>query len=400
MRWRPFYLAQLKLALAQPFALAFVVLALTFSLALGLIAQNKTDRQLTVAFVLEDSNQLANRLVALTARQETLDVVVMSRQAAFKALNQDKLEAVFVVTERFSEQIAQGAYRRLVERYTSPSARYTAMVSEPVIASAMLLWAESRLLQQTERALNELDLAYSDAIRDDHIRRMDAVWINDTTIRISEIVQDVALPPDSQTEPERGPLAQVLGWYAALCVFYLMACPAWILDLKRPSLAERVAQLNVRGWQILLLASLAPVTICLAGGLLAGTGAGLFLYAGLFRVIAALPALLVFLLATVGQMLVLARWMRQTLLFLFAAPLVTFVQAVLSGLLLPLPPWAGLLKQLALLLPGSHLAALLTASPGMMSAAAWLGLLLSMLGWLGLGILLNSRAMVQVTRTR
>jgi hypothetical protein len=112
MRWRPFYLAQLKLALAQPFALAFVVLALTFSLALGLIAQNKTDRQLTVAFVLEDSNQLANRLVALTARQETLDVVVMSRQAAFRALNQDKLEAVFVVTERFSEQIAQGAYRR------------------------------------------------------------------------------------------------------------------------------------------------------------------------------------------------------------------------------------------------------------------------------------------------
>ena len=118
MRWRPFYLAQLKLALAQPFALAFVVLALTFSLALGLIAQNKTDRQLTVAFVLEDSNQMANRLVALTARQETLDVVVMSRQAAFRALNQDKLEAVFVVTERFSEQIAQGAYRRLVERYT------------------------------------------------------------------------------------------------------------------------------------------------------------------------------------------------------------------------------------------------------------------------------------------
>ncbi|NLM78144.1 MAG: hypothetical protein GX173_08680, partial [Ruminococcaceae bacterium] len=119
-----------------------------------------------------------------------------------------------------------------------------------------------------------------------------------------------------------------------------------------------------------------------------------------FRVIAALPALLVFLMATVGQMLVLARWMRQTLLFLFAAPLVTFVQAVLSGLLLPLPPWAGLLKQLALLLPGSHLVALLTASPDMMSAAAWFGLLLSMLGWLGLGILLNSRAMVQVTRTR
>ena len=398
MRWRPFYLAQLKLALAQPFALAFVLLALIFSLALGLIAQNKTDRQLTVAFVLEDSNQLANRLVALTARQETLDVVVMSRQAAFKALNQDKLEAVFVVTERFSEQIAQGAYRRLVERYTSPSARYTAMVSEPVIASAMLLWAESRLLQQTERALNELDLGYSDAIRDDHIRRMDAVWVNDTTIRISEIVQDAALPPDGQTEPERGPLAQVLGWYAVLCVFYLMACPAWILDLKRPSLAERVAQANVRVWQILLLASLAPVTICLAGGLLAGVGS-LYLNAGLFRMIAALPALLVFLMATVGQMLVLARWMSQTLLFLFAAPLVTFVQAVLSGLLLPLPPWAGLLKQLALLLPGSHLAALLTASPGMLSAAAWFGLLLSMLGWLGLGILLNSRAMVQVTRT-
>jgi len=398
MRWRPFYLAQLKLALAQPFALAFVVLALIFSLVLGLIAQNKTDRQLTVAFVLEDSNQLANRLVALTARQETLDVVVMTRQAAFRALNQDKLEAVFVVTERFSEQIAQGAYRRLVERYTSPSARYTAMVSEPVIASAMLLWAESRLLQQTERALNELDLAYSDAIRDDHLQRMSAVWVNDTTIRISEIVQDVALPPDSQTEPERGPLAQVLGWYAVLCVFYLMACPAWILDLKRPSLAERVAQANVRVWQILLLASLAPVTICLAGGLLAGVGS-LYLNAGLFRMIAALPALLVFLMATVGQMLVLARWMSQTLLFLFAAPLVTFVQAVLSGLLLPLPPWAGLLKQLALLLPGSHLAALLTASPGMLSAAAWFGLLLSMLGWLGLGILLNSRAMVQVTRT-
>lgn len=398
MRWRPFYLAQLKLALAQPFALAFVLLALIFSLALGLIAQNKTDRQLTVAFVLEDSGQLANRLVALTAGQETLDVVVMNRQAAFRALNQDKLEAVFVVTERFSEQIAQGAYRRLVERYTSPSARYTAMVSEPVIASAMLLWAESRLLQQTERALNELDLAYSDAIRDDHLRRMSAVWVNDTTIRISEIVQDVALPPDSQTEPERGPLAQVLGWYAVLCVFYLMACPAWILDLKRPSLAERVAQANVRVWQILLLASLAPVTICLAGGLLAGVGS-LYLNAGLFRMIAALPALLVFLMATVGQMLVLARWMSQTLLFLFAAPLVTFVQAVLSGLLLPLPPWAGLLKQLALLLPGSHLAALLTASPGMLSAAAWFGLLLSMLGWLGLGILLNSRAMVQVTRT-
>ena len=399
MRWRPFYLAQLKLALAQPFALAFVVLALIFSLVLGLIAQNKTDRQLTVAFVLEDSNQLANRLVALTARQETLDVVVMTRQAAFRALNQDKLEAVFVVTERFSEQIAQGAYRRLVERYTSPSARYTAMVSEPVIASAMLLWAESRLLQQTERALNELDLAYSDAIRDDHLQRMSAVWVNDTTIRISEIVQDVALPPDSQTEPERGPLAQVLGWYAVLCVFYLMACPAWILDLKRPSLAERVTQANVRVWQILLLASLAPVTICLAGGLLAGVGS-LYLNAGLFRMIAAMPALLVFLMATVGQMLVLARWMSQTLLFLFAAPLVTFVQAVLNGLLLPLPPWAGLLKQLALLLPGSHLAVLLTASPGMLSAAAWFGLLLSMLGWLGLGILLNSRAMVQVTRTR
>ncbi len=373
MNYGRFFLAQLRLSLRQVFPLVFLALSLVLAVLGASRSLNPPAQPLpAVALVLEDQGPLVDRLVQMLEREPGLALSYPDRQAAEKALLDNRLDAVFVITDRFSSQLARGSFSHIIERMTTPDSRHTALVTEPVVTATQSLWVEQELIRQMGKTLSDAGLPYPPALEAEHRQQMEALWQEGASIIIRP---QLHVPTGQVRQPAQKPqgsaggraLATGLGWLAALLVFYLLSEPAWHVDLGRQVIRERLWQKKTCLSQVFLSASLAPLVLALLSAALCLAVLVVWLPAIPIRALFLLLPMAVYLAGICGLVLVLARLIRHPQAFFYAAPLLTFVHGVLSGFFAPLPNWAWLLAHLSHLLPGRWLATVL-------HAASWSGL--------------------------
>jgi hypothetical protein len=379
------FMAQLRQAVRTPWIFFFVLLAAGGALGLGLSQQGQPPGRFLVGVVNEDQGEYGQRLLASLAAAGQLDLQPMAKSEALALLRLDRLEAAFVIRSDYTDKLRRSEYRDLIDWYTAPSSRAASAISEPLINGSMQLLLEEQAVAAIRDCLALNGMAFTD--RDEQAQRtiIRQVWQNKTQVRVVSSTLAVggaekgdAAGPGSGTDAApggQGLLAACTRWYAVFIVFYLVVSASWVLDINRRSLRKRVRQSGTSLWLLLLANGLTPWLLALAGFTL--TGALACLFSGEWP--ALFPqwlAMLVYLGSILGLMITLASCLRQTLALFFLAPLVTFVHALLSGLVAELPAWAGLLASWSRILPGRWLQTALDSGTASLPAA-----LLCLGGW-------------------
>jgi hypothetical protein len=358
MKWTSLFLAQLRHSLRTPWAFFFVVLAVVISLAAGLRLETQTGNRFLVAVINEDEGTYGARLIEGLADYNEIELLPMEKSDALDLLRQDQLEAVFIIRSNYTEKLRHDEYRDLIDWYTAPSSRAAATISEPLINVTLRLWVEEQAISNTRSYLSGRGLAYTAADEQAQRDMIMQVWENKTLILIETSMtagSDLSRPGTAGWLDRNDPLAACVRWYAVFCVFYLVVSASWILDISKRGLRIRVTQSGARFWKLLLGTSLAPLLIGLAGFWLTGSLCCLLAGGSWGKMFMLTLPMVIYLWTILGITITLASFIRQSLALLFLAPLVTFVNAILGGLITDLPDWAALLVRLSRALPGRWL---------------------------------------------
>lgn len=386
MNMTSLFRAQLRHALRTPWVFFFILLAIGLALAAGLSDPGPQADRFRVAVVCEDEGPYGFRLIEALSAYENLDLRQLAGAAAMDLLRQDRLEAVFVIRSHYSESLLAGKFHQVIDWYTAPSSRAAATISEPLVNQTMRFWIEEQTILLTRTFLLEQGLAYSAADERNQRDRIDRLQDAGASVFVNAQLLTADNEAANQEPASAGPdlLGACVRWYGIFCVFYLVVGASWVLDMNKRSLRIRASQNGIHLWQILLGTSLVPLLICFAGYLVTGALCCVLADAGWLRMLALGLPVLLYLIAALGMTIVLTSFLRQTLALLFLAPLVTFVNAVLGGLIAPLPEWAAVLAVLSRALPGRWLQLALDNPAKILP-----GILICCLGWLAAGIALS-----------
>ena len=361
----------------EPFSLVFIVLAIIISVAAAVLAQEKTQTGLVVAVVSEDKGEFAQRLKDYLSEYDSFSIREMPYDDALRLLRQDRLEAAVVIRSDFSQKIAKGEFKNTLELLTSPSSQAPATISEPVINSVMMLWMEELSTITTRDYLLDHGKTYDDADEAEQRAEIKKLWESGSMVTIVRTDIDGG----AQSSVSSGPYETCVKWYGVLCMFYLVVGASWVLDINKKTLRVRIGQMGVSRWKVIVVNSLAPLVICISGYIIAGTACAAFTGADPGKLAVYFIPMSLYLFGLLGVTLFTASLLRNILSLMFIAPILTFLNGVLSGLLIEMPGWAYVLKWISGALPGRWLCASVSAPLGSLPWALLCGLL-----WMGLGI--------------
>lgn len=343
--------ARLAGSLREPFSLVFILLAVVVSIMAALVTQEKAQTSLLVAVVMEDKGDLGEQLIANLSENEGFSMKEMSYDESMRLLNQDRLEAVVIVCSDFSEKLRKGEFDKILELYTSPSSQAPATISEPLVNSTIMLWIEELSTIYTRDYLLEHGKTYDLADEEKQREKIQELWKNGSFINIEKI----ALDGEEDSSYAKGSFAACVRWYGVLCMFYLVVGASWVLDINKKGLRIRIRQAGVPQWKMISYNSAAPLLICILGYLVAGISCCILTKVSAVNVAAEFVPMLLYLIGLLGVTLLSASLMKNVLSLMFIAPVITFLNGVLSGLLFELPAWAYVLKWISYALPGRWL---------------------------------------------
>ncbi len=373
--------ARLSGSFREPFSLVFVLLAIIISVSAAVIAQEKTTSGLVVAIVSEDEGEFSRKFIDYLSDYESFSVREMSYDEAVRLLRQDRLEAAVVIKNGFSEKIAKGEFQDTLELMTSPSSQAPATISEPVVNNVMMLWMEELSIITTKACLLEHGKTYDaldEAQQRDKIRKL---WESGAMVNVVRTELDDGV----NNYTADGPFETCVKWYGVLCMFYLIVGASWVLEINKKALRVRMRQMGTSQWQVVIVNSLAPLVICVSGYIIAGAACVALTGAGAEKLAASFAPMCLYLIGLLGVTLLTASLLKNVLSLMFLAPILTFLNGVLSGLLFETPSWAYVLKWLSGALPGRWLCGALS-SP--LKYLPWA--LLCALVWMGAGIGVSS----------
>lgn len=381
MRFDYILRARLAGSFREPFSLVFIILAILISLGAAVFSQKKMQTGLLVALVSEDTGIYGERLISNLSENTGFSMREMPRDEALRLLNQDRLEAVVIICSDFTEKIKGAEYCNTLELYTSPSSQATATISEPLINGVMMLWMEEQSTIEVREYLLEHGKTYdvSDEIK--QREQIISLWKDGSVVNINMVEID----GDSESTATDGPFSACVKWYGVLCLFYLVVGASWVLDINKKSLRIRINQMGVRQWKMIICNSAAPLLICTSGYIVAGIACCIFVGASILNVSVYFVPMLSYLVGILGVTLFTASLLKNILSLMFIAPILTFLNGVLSGLLLEMPDWAYVLKWLSFALPGRWLMESISIS---LKALPWA--LVCSVAWVGIGIVTSS----------
>jgi len=369
--------SRLRGSFREPFSLVFIVLAIIISVAAAVLAQEKNQTGLVVAVVSEDKGEFAQRLKDYLSEYDSFSIREMPYDDALRLLRQDRLEAAVVIRSDFSQKIAKGEFENTLELLTSPSSQAPATISEPVINSVMMLWMEELSTITTRDYLLDHGKTYDDADEAEQRAEIKKLWESGSMVTIVRTDIDGG----AQSPVSSGPYETCVKWYGVLCMFYLVVGASWVLDINKKTLRVRIRQMGVSRWKVIVVNSLAPLVICISGYIIAGAACAAFTGADPGKLAVYFIPMSLYLFGLLGVTLFTASLLRNILSLMFIAPILTFLNGVLSGLLIEMPGWAYVLKWISGALPGRWLCASVSAPLGSLPWALLCGLL-----WMGLGI--------------
>lgn len=374
--------ARLAHLLREPVFLVFIILSIAISVSAAFFAAEKQQAGFKLAVVSEDTGQLGERLILHILDIEEFSAKEMTRDKAQRLLQNDRLDALLIIRNNFSESLLAGEFRNTLEIFTSPSSQAPTTITEPIINGAMMLWMEEFATIRTREYLLERGREYNGEDESWQRDEMKKLWEAGAMIYVDK----VELSGGAGQSKDDIPLNVCIKWYCALSMFYLLHAASWVLELNKSGLSERIRQANIPKWKLILSNCLPSLLVGIFGYLIAGTLGSLLTGVGLNKLFINLISVVIYLSGLIGMTLFVVSILKSSLSLIFIAPVLTFLSAVLSGLLVELPKLAYVLIWLSHALPGKWLALSLEKPLKYLPGA-----ILCCVIWLGAGLLISIR---------
>lgn len=372
--------ARLAYTLREPVILIFMILSIAISFLAALMVAKQQEAGFDVAVVSKDSGMLGERLCALICEIEDFSAQEMQKEEAMRLLQNDRLDALIVIRENFSQSLLSGTFRNTLEIFTSPSSQAPATISEPVINEVMTLWMEEFSTIQTREYLFEKGKTYSALDEEGQKKEMQRLWETGAMISVEKLELNGAEIASQSAQP----LHACIKWYCAISFFYLLHAASWVLEINKNGLTERLRQTGVPKWKMIISNCLPSLLVGVLGYLIASGLVCAVTGDSFAHFITTFIPVTLYLVTLIGMTLFVVSITQSTLSLMFIAPVLTFLSAVMSGLLIELPKWAYALIWVSHALPGKWLALSLEEQnplmPGaFLCCAAWLiaGLVIS-----------------------
>lgn len=365
MNGRALFCGRLRAILRDGWSLAIILLALAAALLAAWYEQEQNAGDFRVAVINHDQGELGERLIGMLAADAEIELVDADEETAKRLLVQDRLQCLFVIHSDFSAQLEQRNYAGLIDLTIAPDSPYGAAVSEPLINGVMKLWLEQQALDDL-RMVAELSAAAEADLRRDMAR----IWLEGAMVSSRSVAVETKAGLSDAVITVASPATAAQAWYAALCLFYLIAGGAWMAESNGSRLLLRAGQ---RGWgraRFFLWQAAASLLVISAGFVVVSIAEG-----GLASLIRLLD-FFIYGLGILGMALTVCSLCQSLSALLLLAPLVSLSAAALAGLLAPLPQWAAVWAILSAALPGRWLAAALAGAGNiglaLLVAAIWL----------------------------
>lgn len=387
MRWvLKMFKARFIGSLRHPISWLFIIFAILFSL-LQVVMDTHTleDPRIPVAVVLEDQGKLHKALMKKFHNNTSFSIEILTRDQAMRKLQKGKLEAVFVIKKDFSNQLATGNFKNIIEFYTSPTSSAPATLSEPIINNTLMLWIEEVMVEKTRVFLKSHSRELSLPEENDHRRYIQKVYSQGLSVKVQKVIDNKT---NSISVATNSPVAACTKWYGALAVFYMIVGAGWVVDIKKEENYIRLQQIGIKLWQLLIGSGLAPLLICIIGWVTTYTICSVYTGFQVSTFIGLLLTIFLYFLGVLGVTMVIASFTSNTTVFMLLAPMVTFVNAVLGGLLVTYPEWAKFLESVSKFLPGRWFS--ITVDK-VLSGVYFppIGLIICSIGWMTLGLFRN-----------
>lgn len=390
MRLTTLFIARLRASLLDLRSLLFLLLAIAAALAAVSIDAAVDDDRMSLALVNEDVGRYGQMLTDDLTAEPYLNASTMAKDDALLNLRRGRIEAVLIIKDNYSSSLEAGKFENTLELFSASASGAGITVSEPAINKTIEFWMAEFVRLEAADFLAAGDGNFSDEelllLEQDHSR----ILSEKSSLQVasefvdSNTAQDVSaganLTTEQNREIDRGPIAVAAGWYAVFCLFYLLISSIWLFDLQNSKLLIRAARSGRGGISIISVSASVSFLLSLVGYLLVLSVIAITFGQSFTIVIKFLPSMLIYLTGALAITLFISSLLTNIAALLFLSPVITFVNAALSGLIYALPEWAVVLRRISLALPGSWLKSALTGS-----ATAWAGGLVCAAAWLLLG---------------
>ncbi len=326
----------------------FIVAAAAVSLIL--LINNKDFNQvqkIDIAFVNEDTGAISQEFLQSIEKYDEFNTVVLNKNDAFKELKKGNIEAVFIIEKNFTDTLSKGKFDNIIQVYNSPSSNASATISEPVINNVLMYWIEEYTIQNTNEFLSSEGKTYSKIDEINQRNQIKALWKNALPIEVKNNTVNTA---GGNLEPLTN--AMPFKWYFALSVFYLFIGTVYFIDIKKTGIVKRLELCGAKLSHVILGSLMPSVLIAVFGFVLVMVASSIFVYMEFYKYILLFIAVLFYLISFAFISAIIVLLLNNVPSILILASTFTFINAVLSELVVALPQWAVFLRNVSVFLPG------------------------------------------------
>ncbi len=350
------------------------ILCIIAALAAGWTSEQKKEGRTLYGVVNNDLGEFGDRIDDVLIEDQNAGVLFLDHNAAHKMLLQGRIQCYVTIPEDFSERVKNHEYKDLVDLTVSTDSTYSAGVTESFVKAVLKLWYEQEAYYRVNKYLEEKGLVLTPENEKRFLDELEHVW--ETKVLLNVICDT---PENPMLVKEYKVPDVAVCWYCALIPFYLVISCLWMLQDNYHNLLQRVCRSSSGPMGLLLsqsMASLIPSTLGLVLVMLMGGKISDFL--------SVFPAFLIYEIGCLGPALIFCSVFRNLATMLLISPTATLSAAAMSGLLMPLPDWAGFWVVLSRVFPGRNLYDILSGN------GSYPAMIVTSLCWLSAGVLIST----------
>ncbi len=347
-----------KRMVTQFFTFIIIIISILIALIQTDIASKNYSPKPVYGIVNKDSGSISKKIVNDLIKNDNAVIDVASMDSAMSKLDNHEYEAVIVISEDFSEKMQNGDFDKTLSVYAYATTYGTTMLENDLIFFVLQNWAKEFFIIEAKKLLNNYGLQATQEDVDMLRKGLDEIENAETAITIKINYLDKKIL--SVREANKVKTVHALNWYLTLSTFYLFVSGVWFIDIQNRSLRFALKQKRISEWKVYFSISCSIVVLCLAGLLVTGGIASILFNESIFTFIKFIPHYTLYYFGMTGVMIFITAFFNYPATLLIIAPVFSFLNALLCGLLYDLPNWAHNINLLAHILPGAWLSDILS----------------------------------------
>lgn len=212
------------------FFTAMLLIPLFITVATGYALRYEKLGVIPVAIVDEDDSEYSGIIVGRLSEKEGMHVEAVPGDEARKLLEDNAVEAVFILLEGFEERIVAGDTDGLIEMLSSPSSYSAGYIREVIAGEAIRFITANLAADWVEKRYGELGIETGDLLRGEVIAYNEGQWEPEPlmTIEYRELQGTEAELAERATMPAA--TATSTGIITVFIMFYILFGSGWLVE--------------------------------------------------------------------------------------------------------------------------------------------------------------------------